>query len=68
MSMIIDNKFEIGDVVYLKTDTEQKPRIVYCIKVFKGEYLYDLTSGTQTSSHYDFEISTEVNVLITTTN
>lgn len=68
MSMLIDNQFEIGDVVYLKTDKEQSPRIVYCIKVLKDGYLYDLACGTTTSSHYDFELSKEVNVLIMTTN
>lgn len=41
--MVIDNKFEHGDVVYLKTDDEQKPHIVSKIEIFKGgELLYGL--------------------------
>jgi len=66
--MVIDNIYEIGEVVYLKTDQQQLPRIVYCIKVYKNEFIYELASGTTTSSHYDFEISKEINVLVTSTN
>ena len=67
MGMLVDNKFEFGDIVYLKTDTEQRQRIVFAIKVYKTDILYELACGTTTSMHYDFEISKEVNVLITTT-
>lgn len=57
---IIQHKYEIGDEVYLKTDEEQKKRIVVAIKIFKGgELLYDLNQGTTTSLHYDFELSSE---------
>ena len=66
MSIVINNAYEIGDVVYLKTDKEQLPRIVYCIKVYKNDYSYELACGTVTSGHYDFEISKEVDVLIKT--
>lgn len=68
MAKLIENKFEFGEVVYLKTDTEQKPRIVYSMKVFPNEILYELACGTTVSSHYEFEISTEINVLLQTTN
>jgi hypothetical protein len=66
--MVIGNTYSHGDIVYLKTDKEQSPRIVYCLKVYKGEILYELSCGTHTSAHYDFELSAEVNVLMTTTN
>ena len=66
--MVIQNSFEIGELVYLKTDKEQNPRIIYCIKVYKSENIYELACGTTTSSHYEFELSKEVNVLMTTTN
>ena len=65
--MIVDNKFSHGDVVYLKTDRDQLPRIVYCLKVFHNEILYEVTAGTITSAHYEFEMSKEANVLLTTT-
>ncbi len=68
MSMLIQNAFEIGSTVYLKTDKEQCPRIVFCIKVFRNEFTYELACGTGTSEHYDFELSSDVNVLLSTTN
>lgn len=68
MAIIVENKFEFGDIVYLKTDREQNPRIVYMMKVFPNETLYELACGTTVSSHYEFEISKEVNVLMQTTN
>lgn len=60
MAIIIDNRFSHGDIVYLKTDRDQSPRLVSCIKVYKqGEVMYELISGTVSSVHYEFEISTE---------
>ena len=64
--MVIDNKFDIGQEVYLKTDTDQRMRIVSAIIVRPGNcYSYELACGTDSRWHYDFEISTEKNVLIT---
>lgn len=66
--MVVENEFDFGEVVYLKTDKEQLPRIVFCIKSTKADILYELACGTITSTHYGFEISKEVSVLLTTTN
>lgn len=56
--MVIENIFDFGDIVYLITDREQLPRVVTAIEIYKaGEILYKLASGSQTSYHYDFEIS-----------
>ena len=68
MAIVVENKFEFGDIVYLKTDKEQNPRIIYSMKVFPNEILYELACGTTVSSHYEFEISTEINGLMQTTN
>lgn len=68
MAMMIDNKFDFGETVYLKTDREQLPRIVFCMKVYKNEIIYELACGASVSAHYEFEISKEVNVLLQTTN
>jgi hypothetical protein len=57
MAMLIDNIFEIGDMVYLKTDLEQQPRIVFALEVRKGDIMYRLVCGTEVSDHYDFELS-----------
>lgn len=65
---VIDNKFELGQIVYLKTDTDQKERIVtgFCIR--QSGQSYELAQGSISSWHYDFEICEEKNVLMTTTN
>lgn len=56
--MIIDNTFEISEIVYLITDKEQIRRVVTSIKVCPDSSLmYQLSSGTTASDHYDFEIS-----------
>lgn len=59
MSIVIDNKFNIGDLVYLKTDMEQLPRMIFAIMVYKDGIVYKTCQGTVTSEHYDFEISYE---------
>ena len=61
---MIDNKFSIGQTVYLKTDIEQLPRIVYKFIVYRDSILYAVTQGVNESEHYDFEISKNKNELI----
>lgn len=67
MATVVDNIYEIGELVYLKTDPEQLQRMVICLIVNKYDMLYELQSGTTSSRHYDFEIDKEKNVLINTT-
>lgn len=62
--MVIDNKFEIGQTVYLKTDLEQKPRIVTRLEIRPSDIIYVLNSGLEESYHYDFEINVEKDILI----
>ena len=65
--MVIDNKYEFGQEVYLKTDVDQRVRIVTSLIIRpNGCISYELSCGVDTRWHYDFEISTEKNVLITT--
>lgn len=66
--MVIDNKFEFGQIVYIKTDQDQKPRMVTSILVKPGYIEYQLNLGTDWSWHPEFAISDEKDVLITTTN
>jgi len=61
--MLINNQFDIADTVYLKTDMEQLPRIVYAIQVTINGLIYFISSGTDTSEHYEFELSTEENIV-----
>lgn len=62
--MVIDNKYEIGQVVYLKTDVEQLQRIVSAITQRQGTIVYELCCGKDMSGHYDFEITEDENVEI----
>lgn len=61
--MIIENKYEIRQTVYLKTDKEQEPRIVSGIRICPDTLIYILSFGTNTSEHYDFEISAEKDLI-----
>lgn len=67
--MVVDNKFEIRQVVYLTTDLEQKPRTVTGLELRdRGVIIYELTCSDSVYGAYDFEISEEKNVLITSDN
>lgn len=61
--MVIDNKFNIGDIVYLKTDPDQKARMVVKLSVSQAGVLYMLSVGASESWHFDIEIATERDVL-----
>lgn len=62
--MVIDTKYNIGDTVYLVTDKDQLPRIVFCYIVYRSEIIYRIATGTTTSDHYDFELSDTKDILI----
>ena len=63
--IVIQNKYGFGDIVYLRTDVDQEPRIVTAIVVCPaGDIVYELTCGTTVSKHYDFELATEKNVAV----
>lgn len=56
--------FEEGEVVYLKTDPEQLPRIVFGYNIISGVIRYGLVMGSTEASYYlDVEISREENEL-----
>ena len=57
-------KYNIGDIVFLKTDSEQLPRIVTGILLRNENYIYYLSNTITETTHYDFEISIEVNELV----
>ena len=58
--MVIENKYDIGQVVYLKTDPDQLARIVISMEIYaQGEIQYKLSCGSNFSYHYDFEITEE---------
>lgn len=62
--MIIDNKFNFWDIVYLKTDVDQEPRIITQISLCpSGMILYQLSCGLQVSLHYEKEITPEKSLI-----
>ena|GEM_PF-882445 len=62
--MTIENKFDLGDIVYLRTDPEQYERIITRIEVSPGRLIYCTSLGDNESvQHFDFELSKEKDVL-----
>ena len=56
-------KFDIGQIVYLKTDPEQRERIVLGMSIKPGCIYYSLGCGVDESWHYDFEITTQRDII-----
>lgn len=51
----------IEKIVFLKTDPEKLPRMITGYKVNKYDVIFELTCGTQTTNHYDFEFTDDLN-------
>jgi hypothetical protein len=67
MSML-NFEFQFGQIVYLKSDTDQLERIVTEYWVRPGSIQYFLMSDSWGSWHYGFEISKTKDILKTTNN
>ena len=59
------NIYQVGDIVYLKTDPEQRERIVTGVLFRPVGVSYDLAFGSQSSWHFEIEIASEKNLLKT---
>ena len=58
-------ELEMGDIVHLKTDIDQRPFMLIGVKLcLDGGPLLELQSGTLTSWHYLFEVTKEKNFVI----
>lgn len=58
--MKIETAYEIGQIVYLKTDMEQLPHIITTIHILsKSLHAYGLNQGSQPSDHMEYELSDE---------
>lgn len=68
MKKWIELAFDVGQVVYLKTDEDQKKRIVYSIELKQSGVLYGLAQGNTTSWHFDFEISETCDIVVKTSD
>jgi hypothetical protein len=51
------SRYTYGDKVYLKTDRDQLQRLVIEIQFSPGQVLYHVSCSTETSTHYEFELS-----------
>lgn len=61
--MIITTEHSIGDLVFVKTDEEQKERMVTEISIKSPNFvLYLLSYGVQHSWHSDLEITKELDL------
>lgn len=60
---VLECEFEISQIVYLKTDEQQKKRIVRQILFNNLGVDYLLSCGTEQTWHSEFEISLEQNIL-----
>lgn len=63
--IVIENKYNFGDIVFLRTDPDQQPRIVTAfVACPAGDILYELTCSTTASKHYEFEITEDKTVTV----
>lgn len=62
--MLVKNTFRIGQVIYIKTDPEQLPRIVIALRVTPDSIMYEVAYIGQVSLHYDLEINADKDVLL----
>lgn len=65
----IEIEFYFGDMVYIKSDPEQRVRQVTDIEIKpSGLVMYHLSCGPESSPHYDFELTKDRNILLTSNN
>lgn len=57
--MVIENKYNIGEKVFLVTDGNQLERLVTAIQISPNNLLYRLINNTTETWHFEFEISKE---------
>lgn len=55
--MKIETKFDIGEMVLVKTDTQKAERMVTNIKICPNEnHIYTLSIAEKISDHYEMEL------------
>lgn len=62
--MKINTNYDIGQIVFLATDENQKARIITGIIVRPSGIIYYLTCGSEETTHYEIEFELEKNYSI----
>lgn len=62
--MKINNAFNFGDILFLKTDHDQKERILTGINITPNGITYRVSEGINESYHFEIELSREANILL----
>lgn len=63
MSNSITLAYGLGDIVYLATDIEQKPRMIVSVQLcIDGGIQYELRSGVEDSYHFEQEVTPDRNM------
>jgi len=57
------DKYNIGDIVFLITDSEQIPRQITGILQRPYGFIYYLSNNTTETTHYDIEFTMDINLL-----
>ena len=68
MKHTINIDFNLGDIVYLRTDPEQNPRMITGIMVRPIGIAYSVTFGANESAHYAIELNSTRDVLLSFNN
>lgn len=63
-SIVVNTVFSLKQIVYLKTDVDQLPRIVVHIIVGEKEVLYGLRQGSSYETFSDYEITAEKTLVL----
>ena len=61
--MTIVSDYSLGDIVYLKTDIDQKERIIVQMSIRPTGTMYELGCGENSSWHYEIEFGTSRDIL-----
>jgi hypothetical protein len=60
----MNTKYNIGDIVFLKTDKEQVPRMITGILIRPYGYLFYLSKSDLETTHFEIELTSDINELI----
>lgn len=60
----MNTKYNIGNIVFLKTDNEQVPRMITGILTRPYGNLFYLSNSTIETTHFEVEFTSDINELI----